>query len=64
MNSYLYDISMKCKIYMRKESFRGSGTSLLPYQNVMKSSVVIVGIYEGCQKSSWTPSLQLNRNND
>ena len=21
-------------------------------------------IYEGCQESSWTPSLQLNRNND
>ena len=21
-------------------------------------------MYEGCQKSSWTPSLQLNRNND
>ena len=32
---------------MRKESFRGSGTSLPPYQNVMKFSVVIVGIY--CQ---------------
>ena len=24
----------------------------------------VVGIYEGCQKSSWTPSLPLNRNND
>ena len=24
----------------------------------------VTPIYEGCQKSSWTPSLQLNRNND
>ena len=37
-------MSMKCKIYMKKGSFRGSGTSLPPNQYVMKSSVVIVGI--------------------
>ena len=41
MNSYLYDISIKYKVCMRKESFRGSGSS---YQYVMKSSVVNVGI--------------------
>ena len=30
---------------MRKETFRGSRTSLPQYQKVMKYSVVIVGIY-------------------
>ena len=36
VNSYLYDISMEYKVYM--------SSSLPPYQYVMKSSVVILGI--------------------
>ena len=33
VNSYLYDISMECKVYMK--------SSLPPYKYVMLSSVVI-----------------------
>ena len=40
VNSYLYDISMECKVYMMSSSF----SKLPPYQYVMQSSVVIVGI--------------------
>ena len=36
VNSYLYDISMECKVYM--------SSSLPQYQYVMQSSVVILGI--------------------
>ena len=51
MNSYLYDISMECKVYFHISMecyvyfllFCGSGSSLPPYQFVMKSSVVILG---------------------
>ena len=39
VNSYLYDISMECKVYMSS-----SFSKLPPYQYVMQSSVVIVGI--------------------
>ena len=35
VNSYLYDISMECKVYM---------CSSLPYKCVMQSSVVILDI--------------------
>ena len=40
------------------------------YNSTRKRSELTTGCrtinlrYEGCQKSSWTPSLQLNRNND
>ena len=39
VNTYLYDIivSMECKVYMN--------SSLPPYQYIMQSSVVIIGIY-------------------
>ena len=37
VNSYLYDISMECKVYM--------SSSLQSYQYVMQSSVVILGIF-------------------
>ena len=36
VNSYLYDISMDCKVYMN--------SSLPPYQYIIQSSVVILGI--------------------
>ena len=36
VNSYVYDISMECKVYMN--------SSLPPYQYIMQSSVVILGI--------------------
>ena len=36
VNTYLYDISMECKVYMC--------SNLPPYQYVMQSSVVIFGI--------------------
>ena len=37
VNSYLYDISMECKVYM--------SSSFPSHQYVMQSSVVILGIY-------------------
>ena len=37
VNSYFYDISMECKVYMN--------SSLPPYQYIMQSSVVILGMY-------------------
>ena len=43
VNSYLYDIRMECKVYIRKETFCKYGSSLPPYQYVMKSPVVILG---------------------
>ena len=36
VNSYLYDISMECNVYMN--------SSLPTYQYIMQSSVVILGI--------------------
>ena len=38
VNSYLYDISMECKVYI------SSSLHVPPYQYVMQSSVVILGI--------------------
>ena len=47
VNSYLYDISMECKVYMN--------SSLPTYQYIMQSSVVILGTYSGlCNKLSST----------
>ena len=40
VNSYLYDICMECKVYMSSQA------SLRPYQHIMQSSVVILGIYK------------------
>ena len=36
VNSYLYDISMECKVYINSSS--------PPYYYIMQSSVVILGI--------------------